>query len=131
MAESLDEMDVAVILALAENGMSVTETAKATYFARRTVYYRMERIEKKTGLNPSDFYDLCALVERVGGDVHTRKRFCEDCGIAYKGGEQSHYCPTCRIQRLSNAAKDRGLCYIGGVAHAQKYKGRHRKRVNQ
>lgn len=97
----LDEMDVAIIRALAENGMSVTRAADATFYARRTVYYRMEAIAKKTGLNPNDFYDLCSLVKIIGGDTKTKKRFCTVCGIAYNGDSRRSYCPECRIKIAS------------------------------
>ena len=45
---------------------------------------------------------------------------CFDCFSKYEGGTRSLYCPTCRKKRLSNAAKNRKLNEIGGMAYAKK-----------
>lgn len=62
----LDELDVQIIRGLADNRMNVTETAKAMYIHRNTVRFRIERVKKKTNIDPLDFYGLCKLLMLVG-----------------------------------------------------------------
>ena len=62
----LDELDVEIIRGLANNRMNVTETSKAMYIHRNTVLYRAKRVQKKTGIDPFDFYGLCKLLILVG-----------------------------------------------------------------
>ena len=64
--QKLTETNIAVILALAGNGMNVSHAAKALYFCHSNVLYHIKKVKGKTGLDPRDFYDLCALVKMVG-----------------------------------------------------------------
>lgn len=61
----LDDRDDAIILALADNNMRVTETSYALNIHRNTVMYRLEKIKQLTRLDPLNFYDLHKLVEIV------------------------------------------------------------------
>jgi carbohydrate diacid regulator len=61
----MDKRDVEIILALADNNMNETQTARDLYMHRNTVIYRLRKVKKLTGLDPMNFYDLCKLVERV------------------------------------------------------------------
>ena len=61
----LDIRKKEVILAMAELNMNESEVARKMHVHRNTVVYQCEQILKKTGLNPSNFYDLVKLVEMV------------------------------------------------------------------
>ena len=63
----LDGMDYRIVRELANNGMRVPPVADIVYLHRATVYTRIEKIERITGLNPLDFWDLCELVKRFEG----------------------------------------------------------------
>ena len=54
--------DAEVILALADNGLSVGKAAKSTYCHHNTIRYHIEAIREKTGLDPRDFWDMQELV---------------------------------------------------------------------
>ena len=61
----MDEVDVSIILALADHNMNITEAARVVYMHRNAVLYRLRKIERETGLDPTVFYDLCKLVDMV------------------------------------------------------------------
>ena len=61
-AETLDNLDLDIILSLADNNMVVTRVAKAVFMHRNSVLYRIRRIKKLTGLDPMNFYDLHNLL---------------------------------------------------------------------
>ena len=63
--KTMDERDVNVILLLADHGIKISEAARAGYMHRNTVLYHIKNIKKETGLDPTNFYDLCKLVEMV------------------------------------------------------------------
>lgn len=63
----MDERDVKIILALADNRMNVSSVAVALFMHRNTVVYHIEKIKRITGLDPTDFHDLCKLVQMVRG----------------------------------------------------------------
>ena len=65
----LSEEDKKTILVLAESDMSATRAAEKLYLHRNTLIYRIDRIQKKTGLNPRRFYDLVRLVELAHIDM--------------------------------------------------------------
>ena len=47
----------------AENDMNMSETARVLHVARQTVLYHLQKVYKKTGLNPLVFYDLVELLD--------------------------------------------------------------------
>ena len=64
-----------IILALADNNMKISETAKQCHMTRTALSKNLIRIEEITGKNPLNFYDLISLVywvkkERCGGVVN-------------------------------------------------------------
>ena len=59
----MDERDVKIILALADNRMNATEVSRVMFMHRNTVVYHIEKIKRITGLDPTDFHDLCKLVQ--------------------------------------------------------------------
>lgn len=61
----MDDREVKIIMALADNKMNITQAAKSLFMHRNTVEYNIGKIRKKTGLDPTDFHDLCKLVEMV------------------------------------------------------------------
>lgn len=62
MPKELTDDDIRVVLAYADNDMSVTETGRKLFLSRNTVKYHLESVGKKTGLSPLKFYDLVKLV---------------------------------------------------------------------
>ena len=62
----MDERDVKIILALADNNMNESETARVLFMHRNTVIYHLGKVKRLTGLDPMNFYDLCKLVQLVG-----------------------------------------------------------------
>lgn len=63
----MDERDVEIILALAENNMNETKTARILFMHRNTVVYHIGKVKRTTGLDPMNFYDLHKLVQMAGG----------------------------------------------------------------
>ena len=63
--ETMDERDVEIILALADNNMNESETSRALYMHRNTVIYRLRKVKRLTGLDPMNFHDLCKLVQMI------------------------------------------------------------------
>ena len=51
-----------VARAFAENGMRVSATARALGVSNDTVYHHLAQIEKRTGLDPRNFWDLAHLL---------------------------------------------------------------------
>ncbi len=46
--------------------MNREQAARQIYMHRNTAGYRFERIKKETGLDPQCFYDLVALLRKIG-----------------------------------------------------------------
>lgn len=68
----MNEIDAEIILALADNNMNESETARMLYMHRNTVVYHIGKVKKLTGLDPTNFYDLYKLAqmarERIEGE---------------------------------------------------------------
>lgn len=58
----MDSRDANIILALAGNRMNVSDAARKLYMHRNTVIYHINKVKKRTGFDPLDFYDLVKLV---------------------------------------------------------------------
>ena len=67
----MNETDVKIILALAEHRMNASKADVVTHMHRNTVTYHIERIKRITGLDPTDFRDLCKLLEIIGEEDTT------------------------------------------------------------
>jgi carbohydrate diacid regulator len=61
----MDERDVKIILAIADSAINLNAAARAVFMHRNTLVYHICKIKKITGLDATDFYDLCKLVEMV------------------------------------------------------------------
>lgn len=61
----LTEKDIEIIFAYAENNMRTTETAYQIYVHRNTVEYHLDKVKRKTGLDPKKFYDLVKLISEL------------------------------------------------------------------
>ena len=59
----MNAMEKEIILAFAKCDMNLSKTARKTYMHRNSIVYQLERIEKKTGLQPKKFFDLIKLVK--------------------------------------------------------------------
>lgn len=61
----MSDLEKKIVLAFADNGMRSAATADAIFYHRNTITYHLERIHKKTGLDPYNFYDLYKLVTAI------------------------------------------------------------------
>ena len=61
----LNEKQRAIILAFADNDMSLTKTASAVFYSAANIQHYLRKIAQLTGLDPKRFYDLVVLVKRV------------------------------------------------------------------
>ena len=68
---ALSHDDVRVILALANANMNVSQAARESFFTWDGVRYRMEKVYKRTRLNPRNFYDLAKLVGVIENARHS------------------------------------------------------------
>lgn len=64
----LSESEVYVIRGLAKNGLRISRTAEALHYHWNSVNYNVRRVKAKTGLDPTDFYDMQKLLDLVGDD---------------------------------------------------------------
>ena len=61
----LNDKQRAIILAFADNDMSLTKTASAVFYSVANIQHYLRKIAQLTGLDPKRFYDLVVLVKRV------------------------------------------------------------------
>lgn len=61
----MTDLDVEIILALADCDMSVARTGQKLYMHQNTVKYHLAKVKKETGLNPKCFYDLVKLLAMI------------------------------------------------------------------
>lgn len=54
-----------ILIAYAECDMNTAEVSKKLYMHRNTIKYHLDKICKKTGLNPNKFYDLIKLLKII------------------------------------------------------------------
>ena len=64
----LDDTDRETILGMATHNLNVSEFARKSFCHRNTILYRLSRVRKKTGLDPTKFHDLCKLMELLKED---------------------------------------------------------------
>lgn len=74
----MNDLQKAIVIALAENDMSVKRTAENSNYARTTIQYHMQNIKKQTGLNPRSFFDLIKLYEIATKGEETEDKHDED-----------------------------------------------------
>ena len=63
MTAELTDVDIQVVLTLANHNMNVSETSRSLYMHRNTVVYHIEKVKELTGLDPTNFHDLVELVQ--------------------------------------------------------------------
>lgn len=61
--------DKALIRAYAANDMDMCKTGKQVYMHYNSIRYRFGVIKRETGLEPRHFYDLIALLKKIGETV--------------------------------------------------------------
>ena len=59
----LDEETIAMIGKFLENNLNVSQTSEQLYMHRHTILYRLDKVQKATGLNLREFED--ALTFRI------------------------------------------------------------------
>lgn len=64
----LSDRQKEIILAMADCSMRISSVSEKLYTDRSTLDYHIAQIEKKTQLNPRNFWDLIRLVEMVKGE---------------------------------------------------------------
>ena len=61
----MNEMDIKVILALANSDLNISKAAVEVFCHMNTIRYHVKKIRAATGLDPLRFYDLCKLVQMI------------------------------------------------------------------
>lgn len=59
----MNALEKEIVLAFAKCDMNLSETARKRYMHRNSIVYQLEKVEKKTGLQPKRFFDLIKLVK--------------------------------------------------------------------
>ena len=67
MPKNLTDLDIKVLIEFANNNMDVSKTARQLFLSRGAAFYHLEKVERKTGLNPLNFHDLVKLLETYNG----------------------------------------------------------------
>ena len=67
--EGLTLLQCAIVREFANNNMRINKTAEAVFVSNGAVTYNMKKIKKKTGLNPTQFYELIELLKIVKGEM--------------------------------------------------------------
>lgn len=61
----MEDRDKKLLKAYAAHNMNVRETGGAVYLHYNSIRYRFRLIQRETGLNPRNFYDLEKLLEMI------------------------------------------------------------------
>lgn len=77
--EEIDEETLNTIDTFFENNLNISETARQLYLHRNTLTYRLEKIEKVTGLDVKNFED--AMTFKIALMVNSYKRYVENKGV--------------------------------------------------
>lgn len=129
MARKLTATHRDIILAYFGTNMNVSKTARLLHYHPNSIFHSLERIKFVTGKDPKKIRDLLVLVELAKllpvktAPKNINKLVCIECGVAYIG-KAGLYCPVCRAERWSAAAKNRKLSEIGNSAYSAKAKKR-------
>ena len=62
---NLNTGDKRVIMVFANANMNLSKAARLAYLSRQTVWWRLNRVKRDTGLNPFEFHDLARLVRAI------------------------------------------------------------------
>jgi sugar diacid utilization regulator len=69
----MSEEDAKIILAIANCNMVKNKASKELHYHRNSLYLKVQKIKKSTGLDPYNFYDLIHLVEIAKKEVQHDK----------------------------------------------------------
>lgn len=58
-------IEAQIIVSLAKHGLRAKPVADELFRVRSSVVYHTKNIQKETGLNPFDFYDMCWLLPKA------------------------------------------------------------------
>lgn len=61
----MEDRDKKLLKAYAAHNMNVRETGGAVYLHYNSIRYRFQLIQRETGLNPRNFYDLEKLLAMI------------------------------------------------------------------
>ena len=61
----MEDRDKKLLKTYAENSMSMKKTGDAVYLHYNSIRYRFRLIQRETGLNPRNFYDLEKLLAMI------------------------------------------------------------------
>ena len=61
----MEDRDKKLLKAYAENDMSMSKTSGVVYLHYNSIRYRFQLIQRETGLNPRNFYDLEKLLAMI------------------------------------------------------------------
>ena len=61
----MEDRDKKLLKAYAAHNMNVRETGGAVYLHYNSILYRFRLIQRETGLNPQNFYDLEKLLAMI------------------------------------------------------------------
>ena len=61
----MEDRDKKLLKAYAAHNMNVRETGDAVYLHYNSIRYRFRLIQRETGLNPRNFYDLEKLLAMI------------------------------------------------------------------
>ena len=61
----MEDRDKKLLKAYAENDMSMSKTSGVVYLHYNSIRYRFQIIQRETGLNPRNFYDLEKLLAMI------------------------------------------------------------------
>ena len=70
--ESFEEEELAAVYTFFENNLNISETARKLYVHRNTLVYRLEKIQKKTGLDVRVFEDAMTFKIALMVEKHMR-----------------------------------------------------------
>lgn len=61
----MEDRDKNLLKAYAENDMNMIKTSNVVYLHYNSIRYRFQLIQRETGLNPRNFYDLEKLLSMI------------------------------------------------------------------
>jgi sugar diacid utilization regulator len=69
----MNDLQKSVVIAFAENDMTIYRTAQAMHYHRNNIHCHLRRVREKTGLDPYNFFDLIKLYEMATADKKTEE----------------------------------------------------------
>ena len=93
----MSERDKEIIIALADNRMNINKAAEASFMHRNTVVYHIGKIKQITGLDPTDFRDLCKLLEIIGEEKRKGSQKAKLIELLYRCGVVGRFAELERI----------------------------------